>query len=236
MTATSRLADWRERWRDGSMTALLVFQGVTIFGLVPASASGLPISSSLAALLLVIVSSLTIALARGAWAPMLGVAMLLLAGATAVLQGWFHGPQVRIAGEVSGFVTFLLLGAVVIRAVFGPGRFTGHRIRGAVVFYLNLGLLFAFVHRIVAELVPDAYAHLPPAEQAASFRAALDYFSFSTLTSVGYGDIVPVNPVARALCALEAAAGQLLPTILIARVVTRTVQSDLDAEKGSDGE
>ena len=168
--------------------------------------------------------SLTIAMARGRWAPTLGVAMLALGGLTAGLQGWVQGWGLKLAGEVAGLATFLLLGAVVLRAVFGPGRFTSHRIRGAVVFYLNLGLLFAFVHRIVAELAPGAYEHLPPADHAAAFRAALDYFSFSTLTSVGYGDIVPVNPVARALCSLESTVGQLLPTILIARVVTMAMR------------
>ena len=53
----------------------------------------------------------------------------------------------------------------------------------------------------------------------AAFRAATNYFSFVTLTSVGYGDIVPVHPIARSLCMLEATIGQLLPTVLIARVV-----------------
>ena len=215
------------------MTVLLAVQLAAIFGLLPAMASGLPFPSALAALFLLVFMSITIALGRGRWAPVLGVTMFLLATGTAVRQGWFHGPQIRIAGEISGLVTFLLLGMVVIRAVFGPGRFTSHRIRGAVVFYLNLGLLFAFLHRLLAELIPGAYAHLPPADQAARFRAALDYFSFSTLTSVGYGDIVPVNPFARALCMLEATAGQLLPTILIARVVTRTLQADTDDERSA---
>ena len=203
---------------------LLTVQAVTIFGLVPASAAGLPVPPVLAGLLLLVFMSVTIALARGRWATATGVAMLLLAGLTTALQGWSAEWQARLAGEVTGLATFLLLAVVVLRAVFGPGPFTAHRIRGAVVFYLNLGLMFAFVHRTVAELVPGAYEHLPPATEVAAFRAALDYFSFSTLTSLGYGDIVPVNPLSRSLCTLEAGIGQLLPTILVARVVTLTLQ------------
>ncbi len=216
------------------MTILLVIQAVTIFGVVPASASGLPFPSSLTAVLLLVFMSLTIILARGRWVPTLGVTMLALAGLTAAFQGWVQGWQFRVAGEVTGLATFLLLAIVVVRAVFRPGRFTAHRIRGAVVFYLNLGLLFAFVHRIIAELLPGSYDHLPPAGQAAQFRAALDYFSFSTLTSLGYGDILPVHPMARALCTLEACIGQLLPTILVARVVTMTMQGGgVDEDKPS---
>ncbi len=91
--------------------------------------------------------------------------------------------------------------------------------RGAIVFYLNFGLLFGILHRLVDQLVPGAYAHLPSPHDEAAFRAATNYFSFVTLTSVGYGDIVPVRPLARSLCMLEATVGQLLPTVLIARVV-----------------
>ena len=46
------------------------------------------------------------------------------------------------------------------------------------------------------------------------------YLSFVTFTSTGYGDIVPVHPLARSLCNLEAVIGQLYPAILIGRLVT----------------
>ncbi len=48
----------------------------------------------------------------------------------------------------------------------------------------------------------------------------LIYFSFVTLTSIGYGDIVPVHPFARALANVEAIIGQLYPATLLARLVT----------------
>jgi hypothetical protein len=48
----------------------------------------------------------------------------------------------------------------------------------------------------------------------------LMYFSMSTLTTVGYGDIAPVNPIARSLANLEALIGQLYPAIIVARIVT----------------
>ena len=234
MTAIERLRGLRRRWQDGSLTVLLAVQLLAIFGFVPAVASGLPFAPGLAAFLLLVFMSVTVAMARGRWALGTGASLLMFAVMTAVLQGRFQDWHVRIAGQVTGLVTFLLLGLVVLRAVFRPGQFTGHRIRGAVVFYLNLGLLFAFVHRLIAEAIPGSYEHLPPASQAAAFRAALDYFSFSTLTSVGYGDIVPVSPIARAFCTLEAASGQLLPTILIARVVTLTMQQSDAEAKGID--
>ncbi len=214
------------RWRETSMTVLLVIQVVVVFGLVPALAAGLPLPSGFAALLLVVVTSLTVLLARGRWAAPAGVVMLLLAGATAILQRWNRSEAAMVAGQVVGLLAFVLLSVVVLRAVFGPGRVTTHRIRGAVVLYLNLGLLFASADRLVAGLLPGAYLHLPPPGQKATFDAAFDYLSFTTLTSLGISDITPVHPVARSLCMLEATMGQLLPTVLIARVVTMAMRED----------
>ena len=53
----------------------------------------------------------------------------------------------------------------------------------------------------------------------------LVYFSFVTLTSVGYGDIIPLHPVARSLANVEAIIGQLYPATLLARLVTLELES-----------
>jgi hypothetical protein len=215
----TRLNQARDRWRDHSLTLLLAVQLATIFGIVPATAEGLPIPPGLSALLLLVLVSLIIIMARGRWTIAAGLGTLLLTAITAVYRQHIHTVSADIAANVAALATFITLSVVVGQAIFGPGRFTGHRIQGAIVLYLNLGLLFAFLHRLLAELVPGAYTHIPPVESEAAFRAALDYFSFATLTSVGYGDIAPVSPVARSLCTLEATIGQLFPTVLIGRVV-----------------
>ncbi len=218
------LMEGRDRWRDLSLTVLLWLQVLTIFGLVPATAAGLPLPGSLAALLLFLGMSLTMLMAQGLGAPLAGVLMLILTTIGVVLHGPGHGTAARVARDVAGLLSFALLSTVVVGAVFYSGRINVHRIRGAVVFYLNLGLLFAFAHRIVADLIPGAYSNLPPVESEAALRATIDYFSFSTLTSVGYGDVTPIHPIARSLSTLEATLGQLLPTLLIARVVSMAVQ------------
>ena len=58
------------------------------------------------------------------------------------------------------------------------------------------------------------------------------YFSFATLTSVGYGDIVPVHPTARALANLEGIIGQLFPATLLARLVTLELKDRRYRSKG----
>ena len=59
---------------------------------------------------------------------------------------------------------------------------------------------------------------------AGALQPKLVYFSFVTLTTTGYGDFTPVNPVARALSNLESLVGQLYPVVLIARLVAMELQ------------
>ena len=216
-----RLNRARDRWRDASLSLLLAVQGITIFGVVPVAASGVPVPPSLIALILLMFMSLTIVMATGRWTLIVGIGTFLLTGVGVVGRAIDPTGSIVVdaAANAVALSTFGVLSLVVGLTVFRPGPFTGHRIRGAVVLYFNLGLLFGFIHRIVAELMPGAYTHLPDPHREAAFRAACDYLSFVTLTSVGYGDIVPVAPIARSLCMLEAALGQLLPTVLIGRAV-----------------
>ena len=223
-----------QRWRERSLTALLIAQVLTIFGLVPLAATGLRLPAAVGGFFLLLAMTFAVSLVRGRLSRAVGLLMICLTLLDAAVQLVGAGPGLRAVGDALALTGFLLLSIVVFEAVFGPGRITGHRVRGAVVFYLNIGLLFAFAHRIVAGLVPGAYDHLPPGTDTTGFIAALDYFSFTTLTTVGYGDIVPVHPIARSLCILEATLGQLLPTVLIARVVGMAMQ-DRQENKDRDG-
>jgi hypothetical protein len=87
--------------------------------------------------------------------------------------------------------------------------------------YLMLAILWSFAFLLVARLVPHAFVFTigpEPNQTLADFDAL--YFSFSTLTTLGYGDIVPVAKVARQLAILEATTGTLYVTVLIARLVS----------------
>lgn len=86
--------------------------------------------------------------------------------------------------------------------------------------YLMLGLLWSFAYRIVSEIDPQAFAitvNALPNEPILGFKAI--YFSLITLSTVGYGDIVPVSNIARMLAAMEAMIGTLYITVFIARLV-----------------
>ncbi len=114
-----------------------------------------------------------------------------------------------------------ILAVVVLAQVFREGPITWQRIQGAVAVYLLLGLSWAFAYKVVALLWPDAFASLSgPVHPSADLTARFVYFSFVTLTTVGYGDITAVHPVGRSLATAEALVGQLFPVILLARLVS----------------
>jgi len=122
--------------------------------------------------------------------------------------------------SLAWLIAGVTLSAVVARTVFGPGKVTLHRIVGGILLYLTIGLTFVAVFGLVALLVPDAFKGLEPPQGNFAIAGNLVYFSFVTLTTIGYGDIVPLHPYARGLANLEAVIGQLYPATLLARLVT----------------
>jgi hypothetical protein len=146
----------------------------------------------------------------------------------AAVMGW-RQPSVtdKLLDAVAWLIAGLTLSAIVARAVFAPGKVSFHRIVGGVLLYLTIGQIFAGLTGLVTLLEPNAVTNLEPLNN--NFVGNLIYFSFATLTTTGYGDIVPLHPYARSLANIEAVIGQLYPATLLARLVTLELKSRHDA-------
>ncbi len=118
------------------------------------------------------------------------------------------------------FVGFLI--ALIMRQVFRPGPITARRVQGSVAVYLLLGVLWAVWYEIVELLQPGSFQVV--SQKGKDILPQLAYFSFTTLTTLGFGDIVPLRALARSLVMLEALVGQLFPVVLIARLVTMEIE------------
>lgn len=126
------------------------------------------------------------------------------------------------------FVAFLLLLSwVILVHVFRRSRINLHCILGAIAVYLHLGLIFALLGTLLVLHVGEHAYAFADALEAEHIRllSRMIYFSFTTLTSVGFGDITPVFPLARSLANLEGLCGQLFPAILLARLVSMELES-----------
>jgi hypothetical protein len=115
---------------------------------------------------------------------------------------------------------FSALTWVVAHAVYAPGRITFRRLQGAIVMYLNFASIFAAAYGLIWELSPGAFANLVVQGGGPEEIGSMLYFSFTTLTTTGYGDIVAVDPFARSLANFESVLGQFFIAITVARLVT----------------
>jgi hypothetical protein len=126
------------------------------------------------------------------------------------------------AEDITILMALILMAGIVTAKVFQEGPITLYRIQGAVAVYLLLGVAWAKAYAVVEMFRPGAF-QLGTAV-GGRLGATLTYYSFITLTSVGYGDITAVHPFARSLSTMEAVVGQLFPAILIARLVAMELQ------------
>jgi len=122
-------------------------------------------------------------------------------------------------------VALLLFARTVLLVVFRQGPISWNRIQGGIAAYLLLGLAWAYAYQLAEEIRPGAMHFGSPPGDRYQLTGKLVYFSFVTLTTVGYGDITAVHPLARSLATAEALVGQLFPTILIATLVTLAMQA-----------
>lgn len=117
-----------------------------------------------------------------------------------------------------------LLASVILYAILDEARVTLDTILGGICVYLLLGVAWSIAYSFLEYLQPGSFAidgaPLPVALRSDDFRVEeLIYFSFVTLTTVGYGDILAKTHPARALAAAEAVSGSLYLAVFIARLV-----------------
>jgi hypothetical protein len=126
-----------------------------------------------------------------------------------------------------GLFFLVLLTSLILHQALREGPTTSHRILGAVAAYLLIGMIWSVAYYLITLFIPGAFSIQGPSASGGreSLQSQLFYFSFVTLTTIGYGDIAAVHPIVRMLVILEGVIGQLFPAILIARLVSLQVQS-----------
>jgi hypothetical protein len=125
---------------------------------------------------------------------------------------------------VSHSSLMLLIGffaVAILSYVLGSGKVTWDKIYGAICAYLLLGYAWTFAYSLIVEMQPESFMSLtsPLPHDIVGRVMQLRYFSFVTLATVGYGDIVPHAPAARTLALLEAILGQFYLVALVGRLV-----------------
>ncbi|MFV2060417.1 MAG: potassium channel family protein [Gammaproteobacteria bacterium] len=119
---------------------------------------------------------------------------------------------------------FILLGFFIFttyfaaRQVLFSGIIDGNKIIGSICIYLLMGLIWCILYLIILEFEPNAFNGLSAASWYQNFPE-VTYFSYVTLTTLGYGDISPILPIARFFVFMEAIVGVFYMAILVASLI-----------------
>lgn len=130
-------------------------------------------------------------------------------------------PSLSIASHAifAAFLAFVI--ATLLRGILRVERVTGDAIAGGVCVYLLIGLLWAAVFTVLELVRPGSFLQggAPIVHMVRGPYSELVYFSYVTVMTVGYGDIVAATPVARMLAVLAAVSGQLYLAVFVAGLV-----------------
>jgi hypothetical protein len=213
-------------WQERGLSAMLGLLVFALFVALPLEVQGVvsPLVISVAMTLLLLSGVVAISGRRR-----VTIAVAIVAVVSLALRWAFYAwPGARLANLQSavGMLALGLLTALLLRHVFREGPITSDRIQGAVAVYLLLGLIWAEGYQLIDALLPGSFRFALERDAAGSFlKQYFAYFSFITLTTVGYGDITPIHPIARTAVIGEALVGQLYPAILIGRLVSLQISA-----------
>tara|TARA_R110002072_G_scaffold130512_1_gene269390 strand:- start:263 stop:934 length:672 start_codon:yes stop_codon:yes gene_type:complete len=116
------------------------------------------------------------------------------------------------------FSFFCVTTLLACRQILFQGSVDLNKIIGAICIYILLGLTWAFSYLLVEELFPGSMHGFTHSDWHANLQDAV-YYSFVTLTTLGYGEITPLQPLARFLAYMEALTGQFYIAILVASLI-----------------
>jgi hypothetical protein len=160
--------------------------------------------------------------------------VVLILGVLSVVLGeislFAGGSLLQGISTLSSILFFGFLVGLLIRYIIGAEQVTADILYGSVCVYLLIGIVYSMVYRFIDTVDPAAFA--VSVDTAPAGAGDFTYFSFVTLTTLGYGDIQPVSGYARTFAFLEAITGTLYVAILISRLVSLYItHSIMDRKK-----
>jgi hypothetical protein len=131
----------------------------------------------------------------------------------------------------NGFFIYLLITAVSGR-VIGQTKVNKFTIQGSIVIYLLAVLFWGQIYAFIEVVAPSSFQFTTQPKDFGELHRVLTYFSFTMITSSGFGNILPVSATAQVFSVLQACFGILYPAILIGRLVSLELMSLDSPDKG----
>ena len=141
--------------------------------------------------------------------------ILIAALVIRIATGWLNQATLAVASLMILTVIALIAAGIALRFAFSARSVDRQHVDAALSAYLLAGVFFGSFYWVLEQIQPGTFTF------AGDFsRTSAMYFSFVTLATLGYGDIVPRSDVARGLAIVEGVGGQLFLAVLIARLVS----------------
>lgn len=140
------------------------------------------------------------------------------------------GFGLELGSALTTVVWIALAIVIVVRELFQEQKVTTNTIYGAIVAYLLAAVAFAYLYEILELFQPGSFSGIPDGANPQELGDALLYFSLASLTTVGYGDIVPVSGLARPVAVFEGVFGTLYLAVMIARLVGLNIAAGMHGE------
>jgi hypothetical protein len=144
----------------------------------------------------------------------------LLLIVVSLLKVFFPSAILDFLEFVVEIAVFALLIGMVIVKVFENGSITIHRVIGSILAYMLIGNVWAQIFQFLYIHVPGSLQISESISLSGVPHSVFLYFSFTTLTTTGYGEIIPVMAITRTLAIIEQLIGVLYPVVLIGRLVS----------------
>ncbi len=210
---------------DIGLTLVSISLGILIFVIFPLRQSGLAGRFFIDFVMVTLMISGALVVNQSRIITGITIGIVFLAVALLWVSRFFPYLLLRQFSSVVSIITQLLYVRIVLLVMFRQGPVSWSRIQGGICAYLLIGMAWASAFDLVEEVWPGAFHFVSQPVNADQLTSKLIYFSFATLTTVGFGDVLPVHPYARSLAIAEAIVGQLFPAILIGALVAMAMQA-----------
>lgn len=146
--------------------------------------------------------------------------LALIVGASNIVVIFFDTGDYFIIHLLIRIIFLYCIAYLILKKILTTDKITKYSIAGAVTVYLLIGLIWALTFFTLYKLSPDTFTLSKNLSVNDDITWDFIYFSYTTLTTLGYGDVLPNAPFTMSLAALEGLIGQLYPVVLIGRLVS----------------
>jgi Ion channel len=167
---------------------------------------------------------------------MIGWALAVPAAAERIAMIFVTNPTLYLAGAILWLVLFIFITWHLLRGVLKQKEITSETISMSISVYLLLGFTWALFYILLHHLQPLAFnlgSPAPPISGEQKVFPVLIYFSLTTLSTIGFGDITPISMQARYAAVAEGITGQFYLAILVARLVGMQMSKAANPETGN---